>query len=158
MKTFREIFEERVRPRIIVRNNCWLTNLTDNGKGYVYVHVRPRRYAIHRLAYRAFIGPIPKGLYILHGCDNRGCCNPAHLRAGTQGDNIHDMDQRGRRRNWHPEGLRNPSAKLVPDQVIAIRLSKARNRDLARMFGVSPTMIGYIKTGKAWKSLSAEAA
>ena len=36
---------------------------------------------------------------VLHSCDNRRCCNPAHLRAGTHQDNAHDALERGRHTN-----------------------------------------------------------
>lgn len=55
----------------------------------------------HRLAYELCIGPIPGGLDVDHHCHNedlacqggvtcphRACCNPAHLRAKTRGDNV----------------------------------------------------------------------
>jgi hypothetical protein len=35
-------------------------------------------------------------LYVLHHCDNPPCCNPLHLYAGTQRQNIHDAIARGR--------------------------------------------------------------
>lgn len=35
---------------------------------------------------------------VLHSCDNRRCCNPAHLRLGTPTQNNADMVARGRAR------------------------------------------------------------
>jgi DNA-binding NarL/FixJ family response regulator len=34
---------------------------------------------------------------VRHACDNPACCNPLHLLAGTQTDNIADMMTRNRR-------------------------------------------------------------
>ena len=42
----------------------------------------------HRLSYREFVGPIPDGLHIDHLCRNRRCCNPDHLEAVTQRENL----------------------------------------------------------------------
>ena len=44
----------------------------------------------HRIAWIVVNGPVPDGLYILHGCDNPACFNPKHLFLGTQADNIRD--------------------------------------------------------------------
>jgi predicted nucleic acid-binding Zn ribbon protein len=42
----------------------------------------------HRLAFQLARGPIEPGLVLDHLCRNRRCCNPAHLRAVTQRENI----------------------------------------------------------------------
>ena len=41
----------------------------------------------HRLSYRHFIGPIPKGFIIDHICENKACANPYHLKAVTLSQN-----------------------------------------------------------------------
>ena len=44
-------------------------------------------------------GQIPKGLVIMHHCDNTRCINIDHLQAGTQRENLRDMIAKGRQ-NW----------------------------------------------------------
>ena len=111
---YKSLFDARVLPKIQITNSeCWETSIADNGSGYKYIHARPIRISIHRLAYLAFIGEIPKGMSILHRCDNRGCCNPRHLRVGTQADNMKNMNEKGRRGVWHPFGNKNPSKQLI---------------------------------------------
>lgn len=41
---------------------------------------------------------IPKGMLVLHKCDNPGCVNPRHLYVGTRSDNMKDMMNRKRGR------------------------------------------------------------
>ena len=61
----------------------------------------------HRVAFEHKHGPIPKGMVLMHLCDNPACCNPDHLTLGTQKDNIHDSVLKGRhtRKNALPSLL-----------------------------------------------------
>jgi hypothetical protein len=68
-----------------------------SAKGYGYLSIGARKLRAHRVAYELANGPIPKGLLILHSCDNPSCVNPAHLRAGTARENTQDCIARGRR-------------------------------------------------------------
>jgi hypothetical protein len=57
---------------------------------------RARNLGAHRAAYEVWVGPIPKGMLVLHSCDNRLCINPKHLSLGTHADNMAQMVARGR--------------------------------------------------------------
>jgi hypothetical protein len=52
-------------------------------RGYGSIGYKSHNYRVHRLAYRIANGPIPPGLQVIHSCDNGLCCNPLHLRVGT---------------------------------------------------------------------------
>src|SRR5271169_284510 len=80
----------------LAENGCWEWVGSQDAHGYGLIF-RGKCTRAHRVAYEAYHGRIPKGLHILHGCDNPSCINPDHLRAGTQKENMADRDERGRR-------------------------------------------------------------
>jgi hypothetical protein len=89
-------FIERVAIPMVVNDECWpWTGQTVTG-GYGRLGWQGRREIAHRVAWELFEGPIPEGQWVLHHCDNPPCCNPLHLYAGTQRQNIHDAIARGR--------------------------------------------------------------
>lgn len=89
--------------RVQKGDGCWIWP----GKGsvnYGSVHVGANlNMSAHRVAWRLTHGAIPRGLQVLHHCDNRRCVRPSHLHLGTQADNIHDMWSRGRQRGQFME-------------------------------------------------------
>ena len=80
----------------IQENGCWEWTMSRTWKGYGQGHVNRKTGKAHRISYEAFIGPIPKGMHVLHECDNPPCCNPDHLWLGTNSDNIRDAVAKGR--------------------------------------------------------------
>lgn len=102
--------------------------------------------------------PRPEGASALHSCDNPGCVNPAHLRWGTQAENI--QDRVSRKRNGAAYGIRNASTKLSADEAREIFSDKRALKEIALDFGVSAPAVRAIKTGKTWRTangLDAEA-
>lgn len=45
--------------------------------------------------WKRLYGPVPKGMGVLHRCDQPLCIEPTHLFLGTQQDNISDMMSKG---------------------------------------------------------------
>ncbi len=80
----------------ILPNGCWSWQRSKNTDGYGTVYHNKIIYSTHRLAYELFIGEIPKSLHVLHSCDNPSCCNPKHLRVGTNYDNVRDRQSKNR--------------------------------------------------------------
>ena len=72
----------------------WLAAKWAHGYGSIYYDGRTQ--AAHRVIYEFVVGPIPKGLCVLHRCDNPPCVNPEHLFLGTKQDNTDDMMRKGR--------------------------------------------------------------
>ena len=78
---------------------CWPWTGARRGRGYGHLGSGGRgqpSIAAHRAVFTLTHGPIPPGMVVCHTCDNRICCNPAHLWLGTQRDNLMDMIAKGR--------------------------------------------------------------
>lgn len=67
---------------------CWPWTAGGDGNGYGYFRVGAKRVLAHRFVYELLVGPIPEGLQIDHLCRVRACCNPDHLEAVTQRENL----------------------------------------------------------------------
>lgn len=88
---------ERIKSRIRIDDKgCWnwLGGITKDHYGSI--RVGRKVMSTHRVAFLAVNGPIARGKVIRHTCDNRGCCNPAHLVTGDHEDNTQDIVDRGR--------------------------------------------------------------
>lgn len=79
-------------------NGCWKWLGKKMPKGYGYVGSYENR--AHRVYYERYVGPIPKGLMVLHSCDVKDCVNPEHLHLGTNADNMKEASERGQL--WSP--------------------------------------------------------
>jgi hypothetical protein len=78
-------------------NGCVEWTGTRNKAGYGVMGIGHRGHElVHRVAYRILAAPIPKGLCVLHKCDNPPCLLPEHLFLGTKKDNQQDMSKKGR--------------------------------------------------------------
>lgn len=79
---------DRIESRLDRTGGCWLwTGKCDRG-GYGRIWTAGRHRRVHRVAYEAWVGPIPEGLEIDHLCRVRNCVNPAHLEPVTQAENV----------------------------------------------------------------------
>lgn len=69
-------------------DGCWSWTGRRHTGGYGQIKVFGRLVLAHRLAYEAWVGPIPDGFDVDHTCLNRLCINPAHLEAVTRQENV----------------------------------------------------------------------
>lgn len=67
--------------------------------GYMRITVDGEQVYGHRWAWERAHGPIPRGMEVMHTCDNPACWLIDHLLLGTHGDNMRDMFAKGRNRN-----------------------------------------------------------
>lgn len=77
-------------------NGCleWTGFRIDTGYGQAYNGKRSE--SAHRVMYRLTKGEIPKGMQVLHSCDNPPCVSPIHLSLGTAQENMRQSVERGR--------------------------------------------------------------
>jgi len=117
--------------------------------GYGIVRRHGTNLRVHRLTLERALGrPLRDGMYALHSCNNPPCCNPDHLREGTNQDNVDDKLRADRQ----PRGETNGKAKLTLDQVNEIRRNEdgLSQRLLASRYGVQRACIAKIQRGKTW--------
>ena len=84
---------ERLMARLEQRGECWewtgyrapagYGQIGKDGSGIAYTH---------RVAYEYFRAEIPEGLFIDHLCRNKVCCNPWHLEAVSNAENLRRRD------------------------------------------------------------------
>lgn len=100
----------------------------------------------HRYAFELINGPLPDGMFACHHCDNRRCCNPAHLFAGTAKDNTRDGMAKGRIRSV-----------MTPEKVRTIRQLYAAggvtHKELGDRFGCSPRTVQQVVYRITWKDI-----
>lgn len=149
---------DRLYSHTLKTETCWLWQAAKISTGYGVLRVDGRNVLAHRLSFQAHTGtPVPDGACVLHRCDTPACLNPEHLFLGTKADNVHDMDQKGRRKNNPPRGERASHAKLTEDKVREIRRRAATGESssgLAAEFGVDPSMIWLINTRRSWRHVA----
>lgn len=125
-------------------DECWNWLAGKNRRGYGWFWINYRTWYAHRVAWVLTYGPIPKGLCVLHHCDNPSCCNPYHLFLGTSVDNLADALRKGRLRT-----------KLTKEEVLEIRELYATGRytqlQIAVKFGVHTSHVSRIVSRQIWE-------
>jgi len=122
-------------------DTCWEWTGSKKVSGYGELRAgegSDKKLSAHRVSYELFIGKIPEGAFVLHSCDNPGCVNPTHLRAGTPKENMIDKSKRGR----------SNQSKLVEEDILQIRElcdQKILQKDIAKKFGVHKSTVSHIK-------------
>lgn len=134
----------------ITESGCQIWTYGVNKAGYGRLGVDNKVFLAHRLSYELAYGEIPKGMLVCHKCDTPACINPTHLFLGTNNDNMQDKVKKGRQLR----GEKSPVSILTDEQVIAIRLDKRKQSDIAKDYGVSKSQIGLIHRNEQWTHLT----
>lgn len=112
---------------------CWTWQGRRSAKGYGEFALGGVSLRAPRIAWKLFFGD-PGDERILHACDNPPCCNPFHLRLGSDQANTVDAVVKRRRRGLSPEERRQIRARLRAGERIST---------IARSFGVTHGAIAY---------------
>lgn len=152
---------------VCAEDQCWEWRAHREKKGYGRFQHSGTSHRAHRLSYELVKGPVGKGVFVCHDCDNRGCVNPFHLWLGTIQDNIADMKAKGRARTCAPDkhwtrlrpdcvsrGEDSPRAVLTETQVKKIRRAYENGktqRALAKQYGVSQYAVYSVLKNLTWR-------
>lgn len=141
--------------RIIIRKNgtkyfCpeklikYVTN-----KGYKYLCLckngKVKRFGVHQLVLRAFVGVQEKGMEVRHLDNNPSNNKLENLAYGTKSDNMQDAVRCGSLSRCH--------TNLTDEQVIAILSDNRRICEIAKFYNINNGTVVAIKQRKYFKHL-----
>lgn len=132
---------------------CWEWKGSVNSTGYGSLMYGGAACTAHRVAaYLSGLVPTiaaPKDRkqsgFVLHSCDNRRCCNPAHMRIGSYTEN--QLEAYARKRRTAFKGETHTNARLTNRQATKIRelYATGLSQDaLAAKYGVAQNTISLI--------------
>lgn len=134
-------------------DDCWGWVGCLNKAGYGSFRVDNKTCIAHRVSYclanNLDIRDLLWDTVVMHSCDMPSCCNPRHLSAGTQLENVADMISKGRRYDF--SGENNPACVLPNDDAVRLlRVWRSGGRtltSLAQEFGIGRSTVQRIVTG-----------
>lgn len=133
----------KLRYKVNKETGCWEFTGCKTAGGYGRIRVKGVHWMAHRYALSEALGrPIAEGMLVLHSCDNPPCVNPAHLREGTQKENVAECIAKGRARKH--TGARNPKKRDPSEERKAMVIRRHRNGWTAT------TIAKYHKLSVAW--------
>lgn len=118
--------------------------------GYGRISRKGVFWLVHRYLWFLINGNIPKGMCVLHHCDNPSCLNIDHLFLGTQGDNLQDMYNKNRHIRLSLKGEKNGISKLKTNHIYSIRQDNRPQTVIAKEYNVSQSTIQRVKSYQSW--------
>ncbi len=158
----RRRFVKHFESRIDRSGDCWIWQGKIVKSGYGQTTLPDgRKTGAHRVAWAIANNDWPAHeLHVLHSCDNPPCCNPKHLRLGTDADNARDRSDRGRDGSEKRSGVHNHRAKLTDGQVVEMRSLYAAGdvtlRALGIRYGVTYQCVRSVVLGETWTHVPQE--
>jgi hypothetical protein len=147
----------------ITKCGCWNWNGSEESNTYGRCRYKGNFCLSHRVSYLLYVGPITKGLKVLHKCNNKKCVNPEHLYLGTAYDNVQDSIDAGTHFSLNhsdlsdfKSGENHPLAKLNNEDVICIKKMLRDNIDkklICRIYKIGKSTLQNIFSGKTWSTM-----
>ena len=137
-----------LRARIRVgKRGCWLWQGNLHESGHPRAWYGGKTVFAHRLAWRVFRGPIPRGRLLSQTCRNRRCINPDHLFLSTPRQVAARIRERG---SWN--GI---NSKITTADVRRIRRlydrGKLNTEEIAARFGITSSNVIRIGRRQRWR-------
>ena len=170
----RESLEERILKLTSKdeTTGCWIYTGHLDRYGYGQTSDNGKTTTVHRCMYKIKKGDIPAGLVVSHLCDTkypkdckkyRRCCNPDHLEAVTNAENLKHMVEAGRSivssgafKKGEQKGENNTHCKTSDETIKEIYIKSHSDEysgygqlmKLALEYKLSYIMVQKIKAGK----------
>ena len=120
---------------------CWEWLASTKPAGHGQICLQGSILLAHRVAYAIAYGD-PGQLQVNHKCNNPKCCRPDHLYAGTQQQNLLDID---------PEVRMLRNGRLTFLQVLHIFYSARPQKELMDLYGVVRSTVSQIQNKKHYR-------
>ncbi|GAB2471967.1 hypothetical protein GCM10027082_24350 [Comamonas humi] len=139
---------------------CWIWRNATDSNGYPIIKIDGKCVLVRRVVQELKGEPAAPRQPVATKCEERGCCNPEHLRLST----VKKVAMRAAKRGAWSSPTRcakvaaakraSPDAKLTMDKAMEIRLSDKTSKALASDYGVNVSVIKGIRQGTMWRDYS----
>jgi hypothetical protein len=114
---------------------CWSWKGNTVSGGYGRFFINGRKHLIHRLVFKAYNGGLSDTELVRHSCNNPNCCNPMHLKSGTNEDNAKDAQISGAYQQM------SRKTATVPDSIVIemreMYLAGHKSSVIAKKYGLT---------------------
>jgi len=131
-------------------DGCWTWMGATDRCGYGIYSVHGRNVPAHRFSWELAFGKIPKGMCILHKCDDFSCVNPDHFVLGTWRDVSQSRVAKGRQ----AYGEKVSTVKLDREKVREIRSLYGMGipqMEISRRMNLRETIVNDVIRGRTWR-------